>query len=162
MVGYPTAGSARQLASREPPADARLFGSQAHPHSVHVRTPSPSNLELPRQTQGTAHCTPNSPKCYAQGTPPKCLHDRRLSLMVSHVRAQRREAVPRAVVHPVEPAPSILLQQGVHDMAGLRVQLGGDGLVQLLPGGVDRLRSFLWNRNEIAYKVQSLIPINSL
>ena len=82
--------------------------------------------------------------------------------MVSHVRAQRREAVPRAVVHPVEPAPSILLQQGVHDMAGLRVQLGGDGLVQLLPGGVDRLRSFLWNRNEIAYKVQSLIPINSL
>ena len=110
-------------------------------HSVHVHSPSPSNLELPRQTQGAMHCTPNSPKCYAQGTPPKRLRAGRLALMGSHVRTQCREAVHHAVVYPVEPAPGILLQQGVHHMAGLRVQLGGDRLVELLPRGVDRLRS---------------------
>ena len=100
-------------------------------HSVHVHSPSPSNLELPRQTQGAMHCTPSSPKCYAQGTPPKRLRAGRLALMGSHVRAQCRETVHHAVVHPVEPAPGILLQQGVHHMAGLRVQLGGDRLVEL-------------------------------
>ena len=72
---------------------------------------------------------PKSPKRYAQGTPPKRLRGRWLALMGSHVRAQCREAVHHAVVHPVEPAPGVLLQQGVHHMASLRVQLRGDRLV---------------------------------
>ena len=127
MVGYPAAGSTRQPASRR---QTRVFlAPRRTPHSVHGRSPSPSNLELPLQTQGTVRYTPKSPKRYAQGTPPKRLRGRWLALMGSHVRAQCREAVHHAVVHPVEPAPGVLLQQGVHHMASLRVQLRGDRLV---------------------------------
>ena len=131
MVGCQAAGSTRQPASRW---QMRVFSAPRRaPHSVHIHSPSPSILELPQQTQGTVRCTPTSPKCYAQGTPSKCLHDCRLAFMGSHVRAQCREAVRHAVVHPEGRAPGILLQQGVHHMVGLRVQLGKDRLVELLP-----------------------------
>ena len=100
MVGFPAAGSTRQPASRR---QTRVFlAPRRTPHSVHGRSPSPSNLELPLQTQGTVRYTPTSPKRYAQGTPPKRLRGRWLALMGSHVRAQCREAVHHAVVHPVE------------------------------------------------------------
>ena len=52
MVGYPAAGSARQPASRW---QMHVFSAPRRTaHSVHVHSPSPSNLELPRQTQGCA------------------------------------------------------------------------------------------------------------
>ena len=138
-MDFPAAGSTRQPASRW---QTRVFlAPRRTPHGVHGRSPSPSNLELPRQTQGTARYTPKSPKRYAQGAPPKRLPDCRLTLIGSHVRAQCLEAVHHAAVHPVEPAPGALLQQGVHHVAGLRAQLRGDRLVELLPSGIDRLRS---------------------
>ena len=63
MVDYQAAGSMRQPASQW---QMRVFSaSRRTPHSVHVRSPSHSNLELPHQTQGTVRCTPNSQRSAA-------------------------------------------------------------------------------------------------
>ena len=81
MVDYQAAGSTRQPASQW---QMRVFSAPRRtPHSVHVRSPSHSNLELPHQTRVTVRCTPHSPKCYAQGAPPKRLRGRWLALMGS-------------------------------------------------------------------------------
>ena len=81
---YPAAGSTRQPASRW---QMRVFSAPRRTaHSVHIHSRSPSNLELPRQTQGAMHCTPNSPKCYAQGAPPVFLNSPPNSLHCAALR----------------------------------------------------------------------------